>query len=544
MNFFTSEDGVGQEDTARVIELASEPSYISEIARKLVKHDPDWELGMLATINKVSAISGILAKQGRVEMITQDYSIDGMGQSESSPKSSLVDLSEEEGHHWNPHTIIHFTEGVTVRDEYVDLVDQEMSIDEKRKIVENLSNSGNEISKNAELIMQDVMERQFKHYDNTESPHYNDPGVDFHVEDEDQREWGLCVEVSTRFVNPVDRPYLEHKKQEAFERDSDLVIMAPKFTDELLDEYEDPDSPGWHDDPLSDMVHLHRVPPKEPTVYYPFAMRSDEINNKSGLGNPVIVADSESSRERLSNTGNVGDNYPIVDDDYGLLIESLAYVNRDFTVISESQYRNSLREALEPLLWNFLKPYKIEQFLQQMYWDESLTQGEIGDLVDRSSGTISDWMQKWGVMRRGSGAPELSDETVEIWSRMYRGEDPFPEEFSGYRIQAEYNRRPLWGLDEWEKWYEATDEEERKGAVADQSSYSESITYTLMYGPEDRLQPSYSFVLKTLKEEGVEIRPPDEAPRGAYSAYPSKTSLEYMINVNEETIVDVGEDGS
>lgn len=542
MNFFTSEDGVGQEDTARIVELATEPSYISEIARKLIKHDPDWELGMLATINKVSAIVGILGEQGRAEVFTQDYQSDSMGQEESSPKSSLVDVADTTDHHWNSYTIVHLPDGTNVRDDYKDIVDQSMTPDEKMKMVETLSNQGNKVSKQAELIMQDVMERQFKHYDVTESPDYNDPGVDFYVEDEDQREWGLSLEVSTRFVNPIDKPYMESKKQKAFERDSDLVIMAPKFTDEMLDEYEDPESEGWHDDPLSDIVHLHRVPPKDPTVYYPFAMNSSEINQKGGTGNPIIIADSESSRERLSNTGNVGDRYPVVDDDYGLMIDSLKYVGRDYTVITESQYRNSIRESIEPLLWEFLKPYKIEQFLQQMYWGENLSQGEIGSLTDRSSGTIGEWMRKWGVMRRGSGAPELSDEVVEIWKRMYRGDNPFNEEFSGYRIQAEYNRRPLWGLGEWEEWYNATSEEERQGVVADQSGHDEAISYTLMYGPRDRLQPSYSFILKTLKENGVEIRPPDEAPRGSYSAYPSKDALEYMINKNEKTVVDVDDD--
>jgi len=536
----SSEAGIAQDDVARVIELAAEPSYISEIARKLVKHDPAWNIAEITAVEKVSIIASLLEDRGDINIYEVDYNSGSMGQAESSPKRTLND--DEEGHNkeWNPYTLIYTFEGTTIRDEYEDIVDESVDPIDKIQMIEELSNSGNRVSKQAEEIMQDVMKRQFKHYDTVETPGYNDPDVDFYVEDERQREWGLAIEVSVRYVNPIDQPYLDAKKQKADERDADLLIVAPKFTDKLLDLYEDPDDPGWNADPLSDMVHLHRLPPDSPTVYYPFARKPDEIKEHNDSGNPIIIQDGEQAREMLSSSGNVGDAYPVVDDDYADFISTLGDVNRESVVITESQYRNSLRESIEPLLWEFLRPYKIEQFLVQTYWEQGMTQSDIGGLVDRAGSTIGTWMRKWGVMRRGTGAPELSEEKVEIWRRMYEGEDPFPGEFSGYRILAEYNRHPLWDLSDWKEWYQNTTDQERKDAIAKQGSEKDNLGYTLMFNPTDRLQPSYSFILSTLKAEGVEIRPPDEAPRVPYNAYPSNKALEYMLNKNKETIVDVG----
>lgn len=537
----SSESAVAQDNISMVLEVSSEPSYISEIARKLIKHDPEWDMSLMTAIDKVSSIVSMLEERDEFHIHVIDYGTDDMGQEESSPMFSIVDSEEKDGWQWYPYTLVHYEVDVDLRPTYQDIVDQSVTVDEKVGLINTLSSKGNDIAKQSEEIMQDVMKRQFKHFENVETPDYNDPGVDFYVEDDYQRDWGLCIEISTRYVNPIDWPYFDNKMQKSMDKDADLLIMAPKFTDELLNEYEDHTEDEWHEDPLDQIGHLHRVPPDEPTVYSPFSKDPDEIVEGDDEGNPIIIADSESSRKRLSETGNVGDDYPVVDGDYGDMLEALGRVGRDFVVVTESQYRNSMREALEPLLWNFMRPYMIEQFLNDMYWNEDLSQKKIGKLVDRSTSTITDWMGRWDIMTRGGGAPELSDEVIDIWSRMYRGDDPFDEQFSGYRIQAEYNRRPLWDIDDWEEWYQDTTDDERKDIVADQSSHHESITYTLMYGPEDRLQPSYRFIMQTLKRNGVEVRPPDEAPRGAYNAYPSKKALEYMINVDDDTIVEIGE---
>ena len=289
------------------------------------------------------------------------------------------------------------------------------------------------------------------------------------------------------------------------------------------------------------MVHLHRLPAEDSAVYSPFAKKPDEVHEPDNGGNPIIIPDNDEARQRLSRSNNIGDSYPVVDSNRARFTSALDMVHRDYTTISESNYRNQIRESIEPLLWEFLRPYKIEQFLIDTYWNKSLTQNEIGKLVDRTGGTIGTWMRRTGVMRRGGGAPELSDDTIEIWSRMYRGEDPFKKQFSGYRILAEYNRHPLWDLQDWKDWYSNTTEQERKETIAKQDSYRDSLGYTLMFDPNDRLQPSYSFVLSTLKDNGVEVRQPDEAPRVPYSAYPSRDSLEYMLNKNQDTIVEVDE---
>lgn len=539
----SSDAAVSQDDVASVIEMAVEPSYVSEIARKLIEADPAWDVSLNSAIQRVSSAVSMISERDGINVYDVGYGTDNMGQQEASPMHTLAEQDNEGRNIWMGYTLVYNVDGSDIRDSYQDYVNEDVDPIDKIELIETLSSRGNDVSKQAEYIMQDVMERQFRHYDTVEMPDYNDPGLDFYVEDEAQREWGLAIEVSVRYVNPIDSPYLNSKEEMAFERDADLLVIAPEFTDTLIEEYEDPDEPTRNVDPLSQMVHLHRVPPDEPTVYYPFAKTPDEIRQYSDSGNPVIIKDSKKAREALESSSNISDEYPIVDDDYDAFLDAVQKVNRDSIVMTESQYRNALREAIEPLLWEFLKPYKVEQFLMDMYWDKGLGQRQIGGLVDRTEGTIGEWMRKWGVMRRGTGAPELSEETVEIWKRMYRGQDPFPMQFSGYRIQAEYNRHPLWDLQDWEEWYNNTTEEERHSTMMLQDSHRENMAYTLMFDPQDRLEPSYTFIMSTLREEGVEIREPDEAPRVPYSAYPSKKALEYMLNRNEETIVDVSDEG-
>lgn len=542
MVVLSSDSAIAQQDVSDVLEMASEPSYVSEIARKLIAVDPAWAVAEITAIEKVAILVTMIEDRNDVEIINVGYDGIDTGQRESSPKNSLKGDGDSDEHVWEPYTIVHYLNEPEVREEYQPVIDQSITVEEKAEMVKTMSKDGNDVSRNAELILQDVLERQFKHYKQVETPDYNDPGVDFYVKDMDQRDYGLAVEVSVRWVNPIDKPYFEAKKEKAFDKDADLLIIAPKFTNQLLEDYENPDRKDWNADPLSEMIHLHRVPSDEPSVYHPFSKKPDELGDEDSTGNPVIVADDQRVRDRLKRLGHVGNDYPIVDDDYVEHAMAMDSVGRDYNTISEAEYRNQIREALEPLLWEFLRPYMVEHFLIDTYWDKGLTQDEIGELVDRNGGTIGTWMRKWGVMRRGTGAPELSNDTIEIWKRMYEGKDPFQEEMTGYRIQAEYNRHPLWTLDDWEDWYKNTSPDERQETLAKQDNYTDSMGYTLMFGPKDRLQPSYTFILNTLKEEGVEIRPPDEAPRGAYDAYPSKKALEYMLNKDQNTIVDVSEE--
>jgi len=598
----STQEDIGTLDFALVFQLSYEPSYISEIARKLqvgnfpLGYDIDtsgddtvvlgdgsepesadeltrrWSnINEETAVERVAGIVNIVQNQGGspFEEVNVGYDVEsdssrGESQDVGSPHQQFSGRGLETTKEWRDYKIVENTSDAadsigdvfenTGLDDMADRIRELVAVEpwvaesdvvtaeDKISTIEQLSRSGNDISRDAEVILQDALSRQFKFYDVVRFSDYNSPGVDFYVEDERNREWGLTVEISVRWVNPIGEPYVETKKEDALDRDSDLLIIAPRFRDSLLEKYEDASDPDWNADPLSQMVHLHRVPSSSPEIYRPFAKKPDEVEELDGTGNPIIVPDSEEARELLQRQGAVGDDYPVVERDYSVFVDLLDGVNRDYVRIPESQYRNSIREAIEPLLWEFLRPYKIEQFIVDTYWERGLTQSEVGRLVDRSGSTIGRWMREWGVIRRGTGAPELSQGVIDIWKKMYRGDDPFPEQFSGYRILAEYNRHPLWDLQDWREWYQGSSEEERKETVAKQGSFRDNLDYTLMFGPNDRLQPSYTFILNTLRDNGVEIREPDEAPRVPYSAYPSNGALEFMLNKNQNTIVDTGDE--
>lgn len=554
----SSEDAFSQDHITMVLEMAREPSYVSEIARKLGEYADNWGLTGTASVERVAIIISMIEERDTVTVFDVGYGSDESGQAEASPIESLTGQGDEEGYRWNSYTLVHYTNDIEIRESFQDVVDPSISPEEKAEMIEMLSGEGNKASRLAEEIMQDVMERQFRNYDITEKPDYNDPGVDFYVEDEFGREWGLAIEISTRWVNPIGRTYMEEKLDKAMERDADLLIVAPRFTKELIREYEYTEEGRANEDPIDQLVHLHTVPTMVPNVYQPFAMSPDEINDREPGGNPVVVSDFDDVRDRLETEGRVGGDYPVVEDTFKGFVEHLDDVHRDFTVITESMYRNEIREAVEPLLWEFIRPYQVEQFLQDTYWEKLLDQAEIAEMVDRGAGAISTAMQEWDVPRRRLPADTISDETVEIWARMYEGKEPFvddegnPVEHSGYRVLAEYNRHPLWDLNDWEQWYSETTDSERQEVLATQSSYRDNLTYTLMFNPRDRLLPSYDLILSAIRDiDGgaedpvdfeVNIRAPDEGPRAPYNAYPSKKALEYMINKDETTIVEVRED--
>jgi len=586
----------GNADMLWLLDFALEPSYISELARKMmdakvplglsiagpnntvlidedgnpINSEDDIErtcadIGENTAVRLVASMVNILEDSKTVEIETDEVgydkeggSVEGESQSIGSPHMAFSGSGLEETKEWRGYKVVHnvkrdpSTAGEHFSDRGLDsiasrvgsYVDPSVGFDDKVQLVRAISSLGNDVSRYAELIVQDVMERQFRHYKRLVSSDYNDPGVDFYVEDSDRREYGLAVEVSVRWVNPIGTPYIEEKENKAIEYDGDLLIVAPRFAEKSLEQYESLEDPQWHDEPVSEIVHLHKVPSDTEEVYRPFAKSAEELvedDDKRG-GNPVIIPDSKKLRDWLSSNGHVGDGYPVVERDMAGFIDKLGVVKRNFNVVTESEYRHMVREAMEPLLWEFLRPYKIEQFLIDTYWDKDLSQSDIGSLIGYGSGTVGEWMRDWGVMRRGTGAPELTNDTKEIWKRMYMGEDPFKEQHSGYRIQAEYNRHPMWDLDDWRDWYNRTTEDERKELVSSTGSYRRGIDYTAMLGPKDRLLPSYTFILTTLKDIGVETRPPDEAPRVPYNAYPSKDALEYMLNRNQDTIVEVSED--
>jgi hypothetical protein len=579
------EEMFAEVDSQLVADCAKEPSYISEIARKLretnmplgyseeqleglEKLDRTWnDITENHAVRLVSFIVNLEFEEDESEDMFETKSVGydsvdeggrGVSQEIGSMKVAMGPDGGVEQKEWREHKLVHNKSddvvGKPLRDtgwhelatRLDNEIDSSVSVEEKVGMINTLSRLGNTASYNIEEITQDVLERQFKYYDVVGSTEYNNPGPDFWVVDGDQREHGLVIEVTARYVNPVGDTYISDKVDKVLEMEEedefedtpyDLLVLAPSFTNRSEGRYEDYQDDEWHKTPVSEMVHLHRVPNPDQSIYRHFirddVMESLELDG----GNPIIVSDSDKVVNRLKDSGHVGDNYPVATTNNDEFMRVLDYVNREYDVIQESRYRNMVREAIEPLLWEFMRPYKIEQFLIQMYWDDQLSQKEIGRLVDRSESTIGEWMRgglgsdRWDVVRRGTGAPGISQETIDIWKRMYRGDDPFPEPYSGYRIQAEYNRFPFWDVDDWRRWHQEMSEEERIDWMGSQDSYMDNITYTVLVGAgENRFQPSYSFILRTLKDEGVEIRPPDEAPQAPYASYSNTKTIEWMIN--------------
>jgi hypothetical protein len=572
-------------DISLVEDCFREPSYISEVARKM--RDANMPLGYsveqldeLETLSRTwnditenhsvrlaAFIANFLTDDGEGDFIKEpvEYDVEedadyGESQVIGSVKTAMGPEGGVEQKEWRDYQIVHkqgnidSEVGSPLREtgwhelatRLEEKINPSMSREAKRDMIKSLSRAGNKSAMNTEKIAKDVFERQFKYYDEVGWSEFNQPGPDFYVVDENQREHGLVLEVSSRFVNAIGDPYITTKIDKIVDMEGkddfedvpyDLAILAPRFSKRSEDRYEDPGSPEWHKTPTSEMVHLHRVPNPEETLYRHFLQEDIRQAGDIEGGNPIVVPDIERVKERLVSGNQVGKDYPVVDEDFSDFEDSLQYVNREYDVISESRYRNMLRESIEPLLWEFARPYKIEQFLIDTYWDKSLTQSEIGNLVHRSESTIGEWMRagldanRWDVVRRGTGAPEVGEETIEIWKKMYRGEEPFPEPYSGYRILAEYNRFPFWGLDDWREWHREMSEKERMDFMRSQDSYRDELSYTVLVGAgENRFQPSYTFILDTLRENGVEIRAPDEAPQAPYASYSNSKTVEWMIN--------------
>lgn len=533
----SADEEIVQERISMVLECCVEPMYLSEIARKLdgVIDDMEW------SIFRVSQAASVLIEDGRVEAYEVNYEDNG-GQKEGSRKYTLSSEGGiEETEEWKPYTIIHNqeTDFDDVRDEIEEIVSPMVSVQDKVDIINNLSGVGNEISKDVEKIAKDVFRRQFRNYDEVGWTDYNDSGVDFWVEDEGNRDFGIAIEVSSRYENPVDRPYVKSKTEDAFDRDYDLLVLAPNFTNGVLERREDLSDEGWHNDPEEEMVHVHRVPHDKPEVYRPFAKEPVEDEQSLEEGFPVIISDRD--RVQRSVGSGLGDSvsYPVVGSDRDDITDNLRYVEREYRAITESGYRTQLRESIEPMLYEFQRPYTVEQWLIDTYWDKGMTTSEVGNLVGVSGRTIRRWMddQRWDIVTRGTGTP-LSDEKVEIWSRMYEGEEPFDEEMTGYQIRALYNRFPQYDLDDWREWTVLPDNV-KQNILSQRSSSRSNITYTIATTEGDRIFPSYSFIISRLRREGVDIR--EGFFGGDGSIIPTGTALEYMLNTGIDTMTDLNE---
>jgi hypothetical protein len=522
-----------QEKIQKVLQAAIEPSYISEIARKLGDAFPDetWN------VSNVAQSVSVLSNNDRVDLIDVGYQ-GADGQEIGSPHLAADPSVEGGTKEWATHTIVHWDDGdidSVDNDTILDFVEPAVTVSQKANVIDRLSGEGNEISRQAEKIMQDELSRQFRNYDVVQTPGYNNPGLDFVVEDEEQRKYGLAVEISTRYENPVDGPYLGSKQDKALAEDYDLAILAPAFTEELREEYERVTYERWHKETEGEITHLHRVPTDKPEVYRPFATEPVDLGSDIEPGFPVIVSDGDRVRDKLRDTGHVSDNYPVVDRGGGDISDLLDGVERDYRVIPESGYRTQLRESLEPLLHEFSKPYRIEQWLIDTYWDQGLDSPEVAELTTVGERTIREWLsdRHWDIVTRGTGTP-LTDGTREVWRRMYEGESPFPREMTGYEIQALYNEHPFFTLSDWQEWYGETTEQERADIMAQRQGPQDQVSYTILLGSDERLFPSYDFIIETIRPLVDEIREGFFGETGV--VYPTATALEFMLNRNVERI--------
>lgn len=556
-------------DAGLVSDMAVEPSYFSEIARKLRRGgypmgynkedvesdttlDRTWDmLTPNAAVRRVSKTAFALTETNpnMYEIVEVGYDTERsheMGESQSGASTHLsfsqVGYTEEDK--WRPYKVIHNV--ATTSDDIGSMwdewdrpgfkkmiqreVDPSVTVEDKKEVVKLLSRSGNDMSKYAELIMQDVFERQFSRYGTPQVPvkvvygDYNDPGEDFYFEDiKDER--AIQVEISTRYENPIGQPYVDTKTETAYDLESDegvavdVLIMAPDFTHDLMEKYGE-----------DDRMVLAEVPNSGVPTTSRYMFKEKDRTDVEGEGSPIIAPDGSETSTILREEGHVGNDYPVVDGFDGDYEETLKAVGREFDVVTESRYRNMIREASEPLLDIFNYPYRIEQFLLDMYWDKGLTQSAIGNIIGAGQSTISDWMndQHWGIVTRGTGT-YLSDETKSLWEDMYGGEEPFPNKMSGYDIKYLYNMHPTFDREDWSDWF-GLDPSEREEQLERQYPSKKDVTYTIMLGKDERIFPSYSFIMTTLDRMGVDIR---EGMFGSGSVIATGLARGYMLNEDQ-----------
>lgn len=556
-------------DAALVSDMAVEPSYMSEIARKLRRGDypmgyntEDIESDMIldrtwgsltsnAAVRRVSKTAYALEEANPDMYEMEDVGYDtqrshemGESQSGASTHISFSQIGYTEEDEWRPYKLFHniSTEPDNIGSIWEEVgrlgfkemlnrsIDPSVSPEEKKQAINLLSRSGNDMSKFAERIMQDVFERQFSRYGTQQTPvkvkygDYNDPGEDFYFEDVDA-ERAIQVEISTRYENPIGQPYVDSKTERSYDLEADedvavdMLIMAPDFTHDLMEKFGE-----------DDMTVLSEVPNPGIPVSSRYSFKEKDRSNVEGEGSPIIIPDGSVTQTILKEQGHVGDDYPIVDSFDTDYEETLKAVGREYDILTESRLRNMVRESSEPLLDIFNAPHRIEQFLIDMYWDKGLTQSEIGNITGVTDRTISRWMNRehWDIVTRGTGT-HLSDDTKDVWKDMYLGEDPFPRKMTGYEIKALYDMHPTFDIGDWEDWF-GLEPKEREEQLVEQYPGNQDITYTIMLGKDERIFPSYSFIMETLRRMEVDIR---EGVFSSGSVIATGLAREYMLNEDQ-----------
>lgn len=320
-------ENVDQERVAKVAEMAVEPAWISEIARKLRTADAGWSsMSWHQSIRQVAKDVQALYQTGEVDVVRQGYG-DWGGQEVGSAtfewrEDDLVSTSS-----WNRYTFVHNTDTPyqNVRPSFERFVDPDITLEEKMGMASVLSERYNEMSRDVEKILDDHLNVIITNPEVAEMSDYSDPGIDLYLEDFNagpsgggKVKHGLAVEVSTRWVNPVDTGYVGKKlnkvKEKEEERDVpvDLLVMAPRFTGTTEDRYED-----------SDVVTLRELP-LDPT------------------GNPIIMPDDAGVQEQFGGSGVVGPEYPIIESTDSELFTETQETLREFQLVNELEYRQRI----------------------------------------------------------------------------------------------------------------------------------------------------------------------------------------------------------
>lgn len=328
---------IDNRDVEKVAEVAVEPAWISEIARKLQRYDEDWRgLSFPFAVRKAAlAAHKLVEDNSNVEAV----SVPVEGERVGSPHLSLGGESAmgvSEVREWNSYTIIHNTGMLSrmVRAGLRGAIDPNVSVEDKVNIAKTVSGRGDEQARNAELILHDHIDTLVRDPEDIRRSEYTDPGPDLYVESFNPTEvtgvsrvpMGLIIEVSVRWVNPLGSPYINSKRDQRSDMESgsdfpvDLLIMAPDIRANALERYAE-----------SSMVDLQTLP-LEPS------------------GNPIIVPDDADVQGMAEGTDIVGENYPVVETEYDEMTQMLDMVEREFHTIEELEYRRQISTLINSFI--------------------------------------------------------------------------------------------------------------------------------------------------------------------------------------------------
>lgn len=331
-----SESEAGWADQISVGDVASmavEPSYITELARKLMKTGGRWgDMSLPTAVQYVSRSVRALEEDGRVDVYEFDYDSFG-GQATGSRHYAASGEGQGETSRWNPYKIVHNpnTAHGNIQDGHKPMVDRYASVDQKREIADHLSRMGNKQSRRVEGILTDQIHAEVTDPDVFETSDYNDPGVDlfvmgFKTRDGKEIDRGLMLEITTRWENPIQDPYIDSKMDGArvLEEEHgvpvDLVVMAPRYSQGVVQKYFG-----------SKIVTLRRLP-------------------REGNGTPVIDQDVHSVQLSNEGTDSVGPDYPVMDEFYDTYADDLESVHREFNRVDEMELREDIADIFNSVV--------------------------------------------------------------------------------------------------------------------------------------------------------------------------------------------------